>query len=197
MCHRMRSVSKESRRDKKEVTDVIKVFVRKEARRVAVQSQARRAIGIHELRHTLLTLKNDPFGSIVSRFGIPVLSSFQFSMMARIDDTKQLLTANLKGHTRFPAETLTTKLNWSKNVLEERDAPWQSLLGSTGRVFWVFVNLAFWLKVSLMDSPPPKLHCMFSCLAMTCWYQGAESEPKPRFRQSCVKYSLVRRPFWM
>jgi hypothetical protein len=42
-----------------------------------------------------------------------------------------------------------TKLQWSKNVHEERDAPNQILIGAMDPMFCVLVGLGVWLKVFL------------------------------------------------
>jgi hypothetical protein len=46
------------------------------------------------------------------------------------------------------------KLNWSKNVLEERDAPWQTILGSIDPAFCVLLNLTLWLELSSCRTSP-------------------------------------------
>jgi hypothetical protein len=45
-------------------------------------------------------------------------------------------------------KALKVKLTWSKNVLEERDAPWQTVLGSIDTAFCVLFNLAIWLELT-------------------------------------------------
>ena len=57
------------------------------------------------------------------------LTIFQFQLLARIDDRTQVLVENIRVHDSF-FNALKTRLNWSKNVTEERDAPWQIILGS-------------------------------------------------------------------
>ena len=43
-------------------------------------------------------------------------------------------------HVSFP-NVLKTRLNWSKNVNDNRDAPWQVVLGSMDPVLWLEMNL--------------------------------------------------------
>jgi hypothetical protein len=43
---------------------------------------------------------------------------------------------------------LKTRLNWSKKVNDERDAPWQVVLGSMDPVFCV-ISLGLWLEMNL------------------------------------------------
>ena len=41
------------------------------------------------------------------------------------------------------------RLAWSKNVVEERDAPWQQVFGCMDPEFCVLVNVGLWLEVFL------------------------------------------------
>jgi hypothetical protein len=75
--------------------------------------------------------------------------AFQLHLIARIDCVCQLKQSNLKVHDRFPLQAVKVKLNGSKNVLEERDAAWQTILGSSiDSVCCVLLNLGLWLEVS-------------------------------------------------
>jgi hypothetical protein len=40
-------------------------------------------------------------------------------------------------------------LHWSKNCNEERDAPWQTMLGAMNTYYCVMINIGIWLEVSL------------------------------------------------
>jgi hypothetical protein len=55
-------------------------------------------------------------------------------------------------HDRFDF-LLKTKLNWSKNVNEERDAPWQAVVGSINPIYCVHISVALWLEVSISRNP--------------------------------------------
>ena len=59
---------------------------------------------------------------------------------------------NLRVHDSF-CNALKTRLNWSKNVSEERDAPWQDVLGSMDTAFFVFASLSLWMEVNLRNNP--------------------------------------------
>ena len=48
---------------------------------------------------------------------------YQFHLIVRIDDTTQVQIENLQKHDYFDS-CFETGLNWSKNVTDERDAPW-------------------------------------------------------------------------
>jgi hypothetical protein len=56
-------------------------------------------------------------------YGLPAMLNFQFHLVARIDDATQVLIDNIQVHDTFSSNCLKTRLNWSKNVQEERDAP--------------------------------------------------------------------------
>ena len=85
-------------------------------------SQTRR--GITEVKFRLLhTVLRDVSNSMLWRYGMSALINFQFHVIGRIDDTTQVLIDHLRVHDSF-SNCLKTKLNWSKNVGDERDAPW-------------------------------------------------------------------------
>ena len=75
---------------------------------------------------------------------------YQFHMIARADDTMNVLLENIQAHPRFPF-CLKTKLNWSKNVREERDAPWQIVMGSNDSSYCVIISLAIWLEIYFLE----------------------------------------------
>ena len=100
------------------------------------------------LLHTILKGSSN----FVWKYGFSALINFQFHLLARIDDTTQLLLDHLRVHDNF-AFAMKTKLNWSKNVQEERDAPWQIVLGAMDPVFCVLISLAVWLEFFLLTNP--------------------------------------------
>ena len=67
-------------------------------------------------------------------------------MVARLDDTCRLEEQDLKPNPQFPF-TLLCRMCWSKNVLEERDAPDQILLGAMDRCYCVLLALGIFLEV--------------------------------------------------
>jgi hypothetical protein len=91
-------------------------------------SQTRRAITEVEYQ-SLHAVLRDVSNSMLWRYGMSALINFQFHIVGRIDDTTQVLIDHLHVHDSF-SNCLKTKLNWSKNVGDERDAPWQIILGS-------------------------------------------------------------------
>mmetsp|Transcript_26866 Transcript_26866/g.38107 ORF Transcript_26866/g.38107 Transcript_26866/m.38107 type:complete len:262 (+) Transcript_26866:298-1083(+) len=133
-----------------EILDLIKRVKKKEARKEGAPSHTRRPMSAREFRlsHNILANSNNN----VYKFGIAALLNFQFHMIARIDDTTQVVLDHIRVNDSFNF-ALKAKLNWSKNVQEERDAPWQIVLGSMDPVFCVLVSLALWLKWSLLTNP--------------------------------------------
>ena len=83
---------------------------------------------------------------------MPALINLQFHLIARIDDMTQVVLEHIRVHDNFP-NARKTHLNWSKNVQDERDAPWQVVLGSMNAAFCVFVSLGLWLEVNLKSNP--------------------------------------------
>ena len=75
--------------------------------------------------------------TIVHKFGLPAMLCYQFAMICRLDDATQLKIGNLRSHEKFPTVALQSQLTWSKNVREQRNAPWQSLLGSNRSVTYI------------------------------------------------------------
>ena len=72
-------------------------------------------------------------------------------MGARIDDSAKKLSNNLKLNADDSMKhlSLTSRLCWSKNVNEERDAPDQILLGCAHPFYCVLIGLASWLEYHL------------------------------------------------
>jgi len=59
-----------------------------------------------------------------------------------VDDVTQWQKENFKAHNTYPSFAAKARLNWSKNVHEERDAPWQILLvGSMDPDFCVLLDV--------------------------------------------------------
>ena len=81
------------------------------------------------------------------RCGMPALVNFQFHLIARIDNTTQVVLEHLCAHDSFP-NPLKTKLNWSKNVEDERNDPWQIVLGAMNPLYCVLCSRAVWLEPS-------------------------------------------------
>ena len=83
----------------------------------------------------------DVGNSMLWQYGMSALINFQFHVIGRIDDTTQVLIDHLRVHDLFS--------NWSKNVGDERDAPWQIILGSMDTTYCVLVSLAIWMEMNM------------------------------------------------
>ena len=137
-----------------ELNDLIKFAKKKEARQQGAVLHARRSIKDAEYACVLELLKEKD--NILCKYGIPAMMNFQFHLIARIDCTTQVSLANLKEHDQFDF-CLKTKLNWSKNVLEERDAPWQVMIPSMNHTRCVFLSTVIWLETFIGSSPAAAL----------------------------------------
>ena len=144
-----------------EVNGLIKHIKKKEAQKQGAESKTQCPLNGAEFEalHGILnwfehlSLENDKEGSngeTWKRYGITGLVNFQFHLiLARINDSTQLVLEHIQVHNIFP-NALKTRLNWSKNVQDERDAPWQIVLGSSiNPVYCVFCSLRLWLELNL------------------------------------------------
>ena len=134
----------------REINELIKFVQKKEVRRQGAPSHVRRSITEPEYNRVLELLKDKE--DILCKYGIPALMNFQFHLIARIDCTTQVKMENLQVHNDFDF-CLKTKLNWSKNVNEERDAPWQIVIPSMNHKRCVFLSTALWLETSIAANP--------------------------------------------
>ena len=76
------------------------------------------------------------------RYGISAMVNCQFHLIARIDDSTQLILEHrIHVHDKF-AHALKARLNWAKNVQDKRDAPFQTVLWSLDPMYCVL-----WLKL--------------------------------------------------
>ena len=80
------------------------------------------------------------------------MMNYQLHMISRIDCATQAMCNNLKKHDQFDF-ALKSKLEWSKNVMEERDAPWQAVLASNDHAHCVHLSLGLWLELYDESSP--------------------------------------------
>ena len=68
----------------------------------------------------------------------------QWQIIGQIDDVMKLAKSTLLFNPREPL-TLNIKLNWSKNIREERDCPMQIVFGTMDPLVCPLLNLAIWL----------------------------------------------------
>jgi hypothetical protein len=86
------------------------------------------------------------YGDITKKCMIPTACKFQYTMVARLDDTAHLKEEDLKPNPEFPF-ALLCQMCWSKNVMEERDGPDQILLDSMDRRYCILLTLGIFLEV--------------------------------------------------
>ena len=115
-----------------EVNELIKAIKKEEGRKQGKPSSARRALTHQEFIRIIEILKAEDQDDY-HRCGLPGLLVTQYNLIARIDDTCQFLAENLTDTHEFDF-ALRSKLNWSKNVHEEREAPNQILVGAMEHV---------------------------------------------------------------
>ena len=155
----------------KDVIDLLKAVKKKEVRKQGAKSQVRRPMvgkEFESMHKLLLEAGNDDRRTTTShasswkRYGISAIVNFQFHMIARIDDSTQVVLEHVRVHDKF-LHSLKVRLNWSKNVNDERDAPFQLVLGSMNHVYCVLWSLGLWLELNLKLYPPamesPYLFC--------------------------------------
>jgi len=126
-----------------QVNNMINKVKKMEVRKQGKETQARRPLTIDEFKFTLKKLKDSD--DFVWRYALPALCSFQFHLIARIDDTCQFMLNELMVHDLFPF-ALRGRMRWSKNVLEERHCPSQIILGSNDPDFCVLLNVGLYLE---------------------------------------------------
>ena len=110
-----------------QVNELIKWVKKLEVRKQGKASSARRAIEAPEFEQTIEILQESE--DIKKKYMVTTAAKFQYAMVARIDDTAHFKKEDLKRHQQFDF-ALQAQMCWSKNVLEEHDAPDQILLGS-------------------------------------------------------------------
>lgn len=136
------------------VTKFLRIAKRLEVRGKGQVSTARRPFHHQEFSHVIQMLKQDVRGGThIRKYGVPAMLCFQYSLICRFDDAAQMMAANLQYNDRFPQYGLKVRLVWSKNVNDERDAPWQTIFGSVATTFCVLINVGIWLELNLSTTP--------------------------------------------
>ena len=128
-----------------QINEVIRYVKRQEVRRLGAPNMATRALRKEEFEEVMVKLNT--LDDIKKRFMVPAALKFQFSMIGRVDDTCHFKEEDLKPNPQFPQFTLLARMRWSKNVMEERDAPDQLLLGANDPKYCVLFGFALYLEV--------------------------------------------------
>ena len=95
---------------------------------------------MHEFRQ-LIQLCRQPTQTYFAKYTAAAYFIFQFHMIARMDDVHHFKKEDITPNIEFPF-ALKSKMRWSKNVLEERDAPDQIILGANDPVFCPLIAIA-------------------------------------------------------
>jgi hypothetical protein len=114
----------------KEVNELINCIKKFECRREGVPSKARRPIEFDEFKN-LLDVTRDPSVDTddLRRCRMASVLTLQWQLIGRIDDMMKLKIDRISTNPSH-AGTGNTKIEWSKNITEERDAAEQILLAS-------------------------------------------------------------------
>ena len=129
------------------LNDMTKKVKKFETRGQGAQSKARRAVDAAEFKSVVNELKSSNTDDIVTKCAAPALMCFQFHMIGRVDDCCKWKRTNFRVHDVHPHKAAKARLAWSKNVGEERDAPWQHVFGCMDPLFCVLLNIAMWLEL--------------------------------------------------
>lgn len=125
-----------------------------------VPSQARRALLPDELR-LLLRIAQRNSAVFALNLQLPTMAKFQVHLIARIDDTVHVKLDDFHIHPQFEF-ALSVRLRWTKNCMEERDAPDQIILGALDSDFCVIVSLSVYMQYAFeftTASESPFLFC--------------------------------------
>lgn len=130
----------------KEVNSLLKAIKRKEVRGLGAPSRSDRAFTLEEYDQCLKIMNT--FEDERKRYLYPAITKFQLHMIGRIDETCYTFRQYLQHSDQFPF-ALTIRMRWSKNVVEERDAPPQIVLASMNSLHCVHLALAVYLELFL------------------------------------------------
>ena len=85
----------------------------------------------------------------LTRFGMLAMVFFPFhTMIARhVEDSTQLVLETICVHNSFPI-CLKGATDLVKNINEEQNAPWQTVLGSINPVYCLFCSLVLWVVLN-------------------------------------------------
>ena len=126
------------------ISKLIKNMKRMQTRRLGVPSQARRALtnGEYERLQGHYWRHEDRETSICAS----AVAAVQVHLIGRNDDVCHIVAEDLWVYEAFPNYCLSVRMAWSKNVMGERDAPRQVLMGAMEPKYCVLLNLALWLE---------------------------------------------------
>ena len=113
----------------KKVNALIQLVGKMETRDLGKASNADRAFEYEEVNKVMKLLsKSERKSSPVEHAMYTCMFTYQCHFIARIDDVSKSKKQWLSAHPEHPY-CIMGRLPWSKNVLEQRDSPWQIIVG--------------------------------------------------------------------
>jgi hypothetical protein len=131
------------------VNELIKRVKKQEVRRQGRTSQARRPLEEAEFRE-LIRRVHASGPAHTQRYSAAAFYIFQFHLIGRLDDVAKFKLRDLTPCIDYPF-CLQSKMCWSKNVLEERDAPNQIIIGAMDPFFCTLLSLGIYLEGALRN----------------------------------------------
>jgi hypothetical protein len=136
------------------VNKLIQCIRRKEVAGLGARSRARRDLTVSEFE-CVMDIIESKLEDEEDMVFMSAYFKYQYNMISRLDDTAKLRRSNLKVLHQYPDFGIVTRLCWSKNVMEERDAPNQILFGSFDCRYCSLIGLGTWLEYNLTIHPEP------------------------------------------
>ena len=128
------------------VNDLLNLIRKKEVRGQGKESQARGPFVEAEYEQAISMFES--IDDVEQRLFTASIFRYQYTMGGRIDDCSKFQSSNLQKNSDPDHEnvSLITKLPWSKNVMTEKQAPWQILLGAAHPKYCALVGLSSWIE---------------------------------------------------
>ena len=142
------------------VNDLIKLVKKKEVRRQGTISSARRPMVVTEFVQVVKHLRAE--SSTFAKYTAASYFIFQFHLIARLDDVANFSHSDITPHIEYDF-ALKSKMCWSKNVLEERSAPSQIILGARDPNFCTLLALAIHFEFGLLLGNVSEETSLFAC----------------------------------
>jgi hypothetical protein len=133
-----------------DIGDFLRMLRTKETRGQGRPSCARASVNASEFEnmHSIMRAEGE---HSQSNYGYRAFLNVQNHFIARVDDTAKIFLKNIQSVNDFDF-VLKAKLNWGKNVREERDCPFQYLMGSNDHRFCCLLTLAVWLEIDFTEN---------------------------------------------
>ena len=125
------------------VNGLVEFVAKKQAQQLGKQSNVVRDLTITEFAQIITILRG--MSNPIRKYSMSAYLIFQYNMIGRIDDVAHVYMENIKSSPVYPY-ALMVSVGWSKNVLEERDAPDQILVGANNPTYCVLLALAIHLE---------------------------------------------------